>query len=284
MDETTGAFKNMPAHGEMKSTQTSTVKFSDVKGIDEAKEDLEEVVLFLKDPAKFATLGGKLSKGILLTGPPGTGKTMLARAVAGEAGVPFFFMSGSEFDEMYVGVGARRMRDLFASARAKAPAIVFIDEIDAVGSRRNPRDQHYLKQTLNQLLVELDGFNESSGIVVIAATNFPQLLDKALVRPGRFDKEVAVPLPDVRGRLQILEHHAKNIAIAPDVDFKAIARVTTGMSGADLANLVNQAAVKGSRERARAVDMSHFRWAKDRIVMGAARPTLLQGLESKTRT
>lgn len=284
MEETTGVLKSMPAHGEIKSTPTGPpVKFSDVKGVDEAKEDLEEVVMFLKDPGKFTSLGGKLPKGILLTGPPGTGKTMLARAVAGEAGVPFFFMSGSEFDEMYVGVGAKRMRDLFASARAKAPAIVFIDEIDAVGSRRNPRDQHYMKQTLNQLLVELDGFQQSSGIVVIAATNFPQLLDKALVRPGRFDKTVAVPLPDVRGRLQILEEHAKNIAIGPDVDFKIIARSTTGFSGADLANLINQAAVKGSRERARAVTMSHFDWANDKIVMGAARPSAMRKLEDKIR-
>lgn len=284
MEETTGVLKSMPAHGEVKSAPKGPpVKFSDVKGVDEAKEDLEEVVMFLKDPAKFTSLGGKLPKGILLTGPPGTGKTMLARAVAGEAGVPFFFMSGSEFDEMYVGVGAKRMRDLFASARAKAPAIIFIDEIDAVGSRRNPRDHHYMKQTLNQLLVELDGFQQSSGIVVIAATNFPQLLDKALVRPGRFDKTVAVPLPDVRGRLQILKEHAKNIAIGGDVDFTAIARSTTGFSGADLANLVNQAAVKGSRDRARAVNMSHFDWAKDKIGMGAARPNAMRKLEDKTR-
>lgn len=285
MEETTGVLKSMPAHGEIKSTPAGPpVKFSDVKGVDEAKEELEEVVMFLKDPAKFTSLGGKLPKGVLLTGPPGTGKTMLARAVAGEAGVPFFFMSGSEFDEMYVGVGAKRMRDLFASARAKAPAIVFIDEIDAVGSRRNPRDQHYMKQTLNQLLVELDGFQQSSGIVVIAATNFPQLLDKALVRPGRFDKTVAVPLPDVRGRLQILEQHAKNVVIGSDVDFKAIARSTTGFSGADLANLVNQAAVKGSRERARAVNMSHFDWAKDKITMGTARPSAMRRVEDKVKT
>lgn len=285
MEETTGVLKSMPAHGEIKSTPTGPpVKFNDVKGVDEAKDDLEEVVMFLKDPAKFTSLGGKLPKGILLTGPPGTGKTMLARAVAGEAGVPFFFMSGSEFDEMYVGVGAKRMRDLFASARAKAPAIVFIDEIDAVGSRRNPRDQHYMKQTLNQLLVELDGFQQGSGIVVIAATNFPQLLDKALVRPGRFDKTVAVPLPDVRGRLQILEQHAQNVSIGSDVDFKVIARSTTGFSGADLANLVNQAAVKGSRERARAVNMSHFDWAKDKITMGAARPSAMRRIEDKTKT
>jgi ATP-dependent metalloprotease len=285
MEETTGVLKSMPAHGEVKSTPTGPpVKFSDVKGVDEAKDDLEEVVMFLKDPAKFTSLGGKLPKGVLLTGPPGTGKTMLARAVAGEAGVPFFFMSGSEFDEMYVGVGAKRMRDLFASARAKAPAIIFIDEIDAVGSRRNPRDNHYMKQTLNQLLVELDGFQQGSGIVVIAATNFPQLLDKALIRPGRFDKTVTVDLPDVRGRLQILEQHAKNVAISSDVDFKQIARSTTGFSGADLANLVNQAAVKGSRDRARAVTMAHFDWAKDKITMGAALPSRVTRPEDKMKT
>jgi ATP-dependent metalloprotease len=285
MEETTGVLKSMPAHGEMKAQKTGPpVKFDDVKGIDEVKDDLEEVVMFLKDPAKFTSLGGKLPKGVLLTGPPGTGKTMLARAVAGEAGVPFFFMSGSEFDEMYVGVGAKRMRDLFASARAKAPAIIFIDEIDAVGARRNPRDQHYMKQTLNQLLVELDGFQQSTGLVVIAATNFPQLLDKALTRPGRFDKMVAVPLPDVRGRLEILKEHSKNVAIGKDVDFKRIARSTTGFSGADLANLVNQAAVKGSRDRARAVTMQHFDWARDKITMGAAMPNMMKRPEDKVIT
>jgi ATP-dependent metalloprotease len=285
MEETTGVLKQTTTHGEMKSAKTGPpVKFDDVKGIDECKDDLVEVVMFLKDPAKFTSLGGKLPKGILLTGPPGTGKTMLARAVAGEAGVPFFFMSGSEFDEMYVGVGAKRMRDLFASARAKAPAIVFIDEIDAVGARRNPRDQHYMKQTLNQLLVELDGFQQTTGIVVIAATNFPQMLDKALTRPGRFDKMVAVPLPDVRGRLAILEEHAKNVAIDKNVDFKRIARATTGFSGADLANLVNQAAVKGSRDRARSVTMAHFDWARDKITMGAAMPHLMRRPEDKMKT
>jgi len=285
MEETAGVLKQSSSHGEVKSVPTaSPVRFSDVKGVDEAKEELEEVVMFLKDPTKFTSLGGKLPKGILLTGPPGTGKTMLARAVAGEANVPFFFMSGSEFDEMYVGVGAKRMRELFASARAKAPAIIFIDEIDAVGARRNPRDSHYVKQTLNQFLVELDGFQQSSGIIVIGATNFPQLLDKALVRPGRFDKTVEVPLPDVRGRLQILQQHAKNVAIGQDVDFKLIARSTTGFSGADLANLVNEAAVRGSRERARVVSMAHFEWAKDKITMGHALPHKVKSLADKTRT
>jgi ATP-dependent metalloprotease len=285
MEETTGILKSPPAHGEVKAKPSGPpVKFSDVKGVDEVKDDLEEVVMFLKDPNKFTSLGGKLPKGILLTGPPGTGKTMLARAVAGEAGVPFFFMSGSEFDEMYVGVGAKRMRELFTSARTKAPAIIFIDEIDAVGSRRTGREAHYMKQTLNQLLVEMDGFQQSSGIVVIGATNFPELLDKALTRPGRFDKIVAVPLPDVHGRLEILKQHTKNVAIDKGVNLTTIARQTTGFSGADLGNLVNQAAVKGSRERARAVDMSHFEWAKDKITMGAARPNLMRRIEDKTHT
>jgi ATP-dependent metalloprotease len=285
MEETTGVLKSVPAHGEVKPQQhTPRVKFEDVKGVDAAKDDLQELVQFLEDPQKFTSLGGKLPKGVLLTGPPGTGKTLLARAVAGEAGVPFFFMSGSEFDEMYVGLGARRMRDLFASARAKAPAIIFIDEIDAVGSRRNPRDQHYMKQTLNQLLVEMDGFKQSSGIIVIGATNFPQLLDKALTRPGRFDKTVVVSLPDVHGRVEILEHHAKNVVLGPDVDFKRIARTTTGFSGADLENLVNQAAVRGSRERASVVTAAHFEWARDKITMGAPNPHMLATEEAKTRT
>jgi ATP-dependent metalloprotease len=285
MEETTGVLKSVPAHGEVKPQQhMPRIKFDDVKGVDAAKDDLQELVQFLQDPQKFTRLGGKLPKGVLLTGPPGTGKTLLARAVAGEAGVPFFFMSGSEFDEMYVGLGARRMRDLFASARAKAPAIIFIDEIDAVGSRRNPRDQHYMKQTLNQLLVEMDGFKQTSGIIIIGATNFPQLLDKALTRPGRFDKTVVVSLPDVRGRIEILEHHARNVVIGKDVDFKRIARATTGFSGADLENLVNQAAVRGSREHATSVTNNHFEWARDKIVMGAANPRMVSTKEGKLRT
>lgn len=262
----------------------SMVKFSDVHGVDEARAELEEIVDFLKDPSKFTGLGGKLPKGILLTGPPGTGKTLLARAVAGEAGVPFFFMSGSEFDELYVGVGAKRVRELFAAARAKAPAIVFIDELDAIGSKRNPKDHAYSKQTLNQLLVDLDGFSQSSGVVFIAATNFPEMLDKALTRPGRFDKIVHVELPDVRGRVAILKHHMKKVETAPDVDPALLARGTSGFSGADLMNLVNQAAIFASQQKAVNVDMSHFEWAKDKILLGAARKTMVLTEESRRNT
>ena len=251
--------------------ENQTVRFSDVHGCEEAKEELQELVEFLKNPTKFATLGGKLPKGVLLTGPPGTGKTLLARAVAGEAGVPFFFASGSEFDEMYVGVGAKRIRELFASARAKGPAIIFIDELDAIGSKRADRDPAYIKQSLNQLLTELDGFSQDTGIIIIAATNLPQLLDKALTRPGRFDRNVVVPLPDVRGRAAILKHHMKKIKVAPDVDESVIARSTTGFSGADLENLVNQAAVHASRNRSLQVTTADLDWSKDKILMGAER-------------
>ncbi|KAA1133223.1 hypothetical protein PGTUg99_006323 [Puccinia graminis f. sp. tritici] len=200
---------------EFKPQGQKPVTFGDVHGCDEAKEELKEVVDFLKDPLRFARLGGRLPRGVLLTGPPGTGKTLLARAVAGEAGVQFFIASGSEFDEMYVGVGARRIRELFAAARKAAPAIIFIDELDAIGGKRSPKDQHYMKQTLNQLLVELDGFQQSEGVILMAATNFPASLDKALTRPGRFDRHVAVPLPDARGRIQILKHHSKNVTVDP---------------------------------------------------------------------
>ena len=251
--------------------QQQTARFSDVHGCDEAKEELQELVEFLKNPEKFSTLGGKLPKGVLLVGPPGTGKTLLARAVAGEAGVPFFFMSGAEFDEIYVGVGAKRVRELFASARAKAPAIIFIDELDAVGSKRNERDPSYSKQSLNQLLTELDGFSQETGVIILAATNFPQMLDKALTRPGRFDRNITVPLPDVRGRMEILKHHMKNIQVATEVDESIIARGTSGFSGADLENLVNQAAVRASRNKATKVSMLDFDWAKDKIMMGAER-------------
>ena len=251
--------------------QQQTVRFSDVHGCDEAKEDLQELVEFLKNPEKFSTLGGKLPKGVLLVGPPGTGKTLLARAVAGEAGVPFFFMSGAEFDEMYVGIGAKRVRELFANARAKAPAIIFIDELDAVGSKRIERDQAHAKQSLNQLLTELDGFSQDTGIIILAATNFPQSLDKALTRPGRFDRNVIVPLPDVRGRMAILKHHMKNIQVATEVDESIIARGTPGFSGAELENLVNQAAVRASRNKSTKVGMLDFDWAKDKIMMGAER-------------
>lgn len=262
----------------------STVRFSDVQGVDEARYELEEIVDFLKDPSKFTGLGGKLPKGVLLTGPPGTGKTLLARAVAGEAGVPFFFMSGSEFDELYVGVGAKRVRELFAAARAKAPAIVFIDELDAIGGKRNPKDHAYSKQTLNQLLVDLDGFSQSTGVIFIAATNFPEMLDKALTRPGRFDKIVNVELPDVRGRIAILNHHMKKVETGSKVDSSILARGTSGFSGADLMNLVNQAAIFASQQKAVSVDMTHFEWAKDKILMGAARKTMVLTEETRRNT
>ena len=252
-------------------SQQQTVRFSDVHGFDEAKDDLQELVDFFKNDDRFTTLGGKLPKGVLLVGPPGTGKTLLARAVAGEAGVPFFFMSGAEFDEIYVGVGAKRVRELFATARAKAPAIIFIDELDAVGGKRNERDPAHAKQSLNQLLTELDGFSQETGIIILAATNLPESLDKALTRPGRFDRNIVVPLPDVRGRMEILKHHLRNIQVSTEVDESLIARGTTGFSGADLENLVNQAAVRASRNKAAKVTMLDFDWAKDKIIMGAER-------------
>lgn len=269
--ENTGFIKAGPKQAEFEPTPGKTVKFSDVHGVDEAKEELKDVVEFLKDPAAFATLGGRLPKGVLLTGPPGTGKTMLARAVAGEAGVSFLFASGAEFDEMFVGVGAKRVRDLFATARKKQPAIIFIDELDAIGGKRSHRDQHYLKQTLNQLLVEMDGFLQTDGVIVMAATNFPESLDQALVRPGRFDRVIAVPLPDVRGRMQILQQYMKEVVTAPEVDTSVLARGTPGFSGADLQNMVNQAAIQASKEGDKCVTLRHFEWAKDRIVMGAER-------------
>ncbi|KZT61539.1 ATP-dependent metallopeptidase Hfl [Calocera cornea HHB12733] len=269
--ENSGLLKAGPRQTEFEPTPGKTVTFSDVQGVDEAKHELQEIVEFLKDPTKFSSLGGRLPKGVLLTGPPGTGKTLLARAVAGEAGVPFFFASGAEFDEMFVGVGAKRIRDLFAAARKKQPAIIFIDELDAIGGKRSPKDQHYMKQTLNQLLVELDGFSQTEGVIVIAATNFPETLDQALVRPGRFDRHVAVPLPDIRGRVQILKHHMREVTADIDVDAAIIARGTPGFSGADLQNMVNQAAIQASREGARSVTLKHFEWAKDKILMGSER-------------
>ncbi|CCG21775.1 Yme1 protein [Candida orthopsilosis Co 90-125] len=277
-------FKNAEVNDKSVDVSQSTVRFSDVQGCDEARAELEEIVDFLKDPSKFTGLGGKLPKGVLLTGPPGTGKTLLARATAGEAGVPFFFMSGSEFDELYVGVGAKRIRELFGQAREKSPAIIFIDELDAIGGKRNPKDQAYAKQTLNQLLVELDGFSQTEGIIIIGATNFPESLDKALTRPGRFDKEVIVDLPDVRGRVDILKHHMRNVETADNVDPSIIARGTPGLSGAELMNLVNQAAVHASQLSAPAVDMSHFEWAKDKILMGAAKKKMVITEESRINT
>ncbi|KAJ5202656.1 ATPase AAA-type core [Penicillium cf. viridicatum] len=276
--ETTGVLKNVRgAQDKETQPEQQTARFSDVHGCDEAKDELQELVEFLLNPDRFSSLGGKLPKGILLVGPPGTGKTLLARAVAGEAGVPFFYMSGSEFDEVYVGVGAKRVRDLFAQARGKAPAIIFIDELDAIGGKRNERDAAYVKQTLNQLLTELDGFSQTTGVIIIAATNYPQLLDKALTRPGRFDRRVVVDLPDVRGRMDILRHHMKEIQFGTDVDVGVIARGTPGFSGADLENLVNQAAVHASRDRKANVGSFDFDWAKDKIMMGAeARSRIIQ--------
>ncbi|GBE82242.1 Mitochondrial inner membrane i-AAA protease supercomplex subunit YME1 [Sparassis crispa] len=282
--ENSGLMKAGPHQSEFEPVQGKTYKFNDVHGVDEAKDELQEVVEFLKDPTSFAALGGKLPKGILLTGPPGTGKTMLARSVAGEAGVPFFFASGSEFDEMFVGVGAKRVRDLFAAARKRQPAIIFIDEIDAIGGKRSNRDTQYMKQTLNQLLVEMDGFLQTEGVIVIAATNFPDSLDPALVRPGRFDRHIAVPLPDVRGRVQILKHHMKDVVVAPNVDATILARGTAGFSGADLQNMVNQAAVQASKQGAKAVDLSHFEWAKDRIILGSERKSTYISEEVKKMT
>lgn len=277
-------FKNLEVNDKLVDVSQLTVRFKDVCGCDEARAELEEIVDFLKDPLKFTSLGGKLPKGVLLTGPPGTGKTLLARATAGEAGVPFFFMSGSEFDELYVGVGAKRIRELFTQAREKSPAIIFIDELDAIGGKRNPKDQAYAKQTLNQLLVELDGFLQTEGIIIIGATNFPELLDKALTRPGRFDKEVNVELPDVRGRIDILKHHMENVEVLDDVDPSIIARGTPGLSGAELLNLVNQAAVHALQLSAPLVSMNHFEWAKDKILMGAAKNKMVITEELRQNT
>ena len=254
------------------------VTFQDVAGVDEAKQDLEEIVEFLRDPQKFQRLGGKIPRGVLLVGPPGTGKTLLARSVAGEANVPFFTISGSDFVEMFVGVGASRVRDMFEQAKKNAPCIIFIDEIDAVGRHRGAglgggNDER--EQTLNQLLVEMDGFEANESIILIAATNRPDVLDPALLRPGRFDRQVVVPNPDIVGREQILKVHVRNVPLAPNVDLKVVARGTPGFSGADLANLVNEAALMAARRDKRLVTMQEFEDAKDKIMMGAERRTAM---------
>jgi len=263
------------------------VTFEDVAGVDEAKEELTEIVDFLKDPQKFQRLGGKIPKGALLIGPPGTGKTLIARAVAGEAGVPFFTISGSDFVEMFVGVGASRVRDMFEQAKKNAPCIIFIDEIDAVGRHRGAglgggNDER--EQTLNQLLVEMDGFEANEGIILIAATNRPDVLDPALLRPGRFDRQVVVPNPDINGRERILRVHMKNVPLAADVDVKIIARGTPGFSGADLANLVNEAALMAARKNRRMVTMRDFEDAKDKVMMGAERRSMVMTEDEKKLT
>lgn len=286
MIEERGMTRGMGINTEMlpEPEPSDPTTFEDVKGCDEAKAELEEIVHFLRSPSSFTRLGGKLPKGLLLTGPPGTGKTLLARAIAGEAQRPFFYASGSEFEEMFVGVGAKRVRELFAAAKQHAPCIVFIDEIDAIGGKRNPKDQRFLTMTLNQFLVELDGFQSSEGIVVIGATNFPESLDKALIRPGRFDRHVVVPNPDIRGRKQILELHTKKIPLHEDVDLEIISRGTPGFSGAELANLVNMAALKAAVEDFAAVTMSHLEFAKDKIVMGAERKSAALSEETRRTT
>ncbi|HME60960.1 MAG TPA: ATP-dependent zinc metalloprotease FtsH [Candidatus Binatia bacterium] len=263
------------------------VTFSDVAGVDEAKDDLQEIIAFLKDPKKFTKLGGRIPKGCLLVGPPGTGKTLLARAIAGEAGVPFFSISGSDFVEMFVGVGASRVRDLFVQGKKNAPCIIFIDEIDAVGRHRGAglgggHDER--EQTLNQLLVEMDGFEANEGVILIAATNRPDVLDPALLRPGRFDRRVVVPRPDVKGREGILQVHTRKVPVGSDVDIAVLARATPGFAGADLENLVNEAALLAARNNKEKVDMHDFELAKDKVMMGAERRSMIISDEEKRNT
>jgi cell division protease FtsH len=282
-----GAFSFGKSKARMLDESNNTVTFADVAGCDEAKEEVAEFVDFLKDPSKFQKLGGRIPRGALMVGSPGTGKTLLAKAIAGEAKVPFFSISGSDFVEMFVGVGAARVRDMFENAKKHAPCIIFIDEIDAVGRQRGAglgggNDER--EQTLNQMLVEMDGFETGAGVIVIAATNRPDVLDPALLRPGRFDRQVVVPLPDIRGREQILGVHMRKVPLAPDVKADILARGTPGMSGADLANLVNEAALFAARRSKRLVDMDDFEMAKDKIMMGTERRTMVMDDEEKRNT
>ena len=282
-----GAFSFGKSRARMLDENNNSITFADVAGCDEAKEEVTEIVDFLKDPSKFQKLGGRIPRGVLLVGSPGTGKTLLAKAIAGEAKVPFFSISGSDFVEMFVGVGAARVRDMFEQAKKNAPCIIFIDEIDAVGRQRGAglgggNDER--EQTLNQMLVEMDGFEGSQGVIVIAATNRPDVLDPALLRPGRFDRQVVVPLPDIRGREQILGVHMRKVPIAADVKAQVIARGTPGFSGADLANLVNEAALFAARSNKRLVDMEDFERAKDKIYMGAERKSMVLTEEEKRAT
>ena len=282
-----GAFSFGKSRARMLDDVNNTVTFADVAGCEEAKEEVAELVEFLRDPSKFQKLGGRIPRGVLMVGNPGTGKTLLARAIAGEAKVPFFSISGSDFVEMFVGVGAARVRDMFEQAKKHAPCIVFIDEIDAVGRQRGAglgggNDER--EQTLNQLLVEMDGFEANSGVIVIAATNRPDVLDPALLRPGRFDRQVVVPLPDIRGREQILQVHMRKVPIAPDVRPDILARGTPGFSGADLANLVNEASLFAARGNKRLVDMDDFERAKDKIIMGAERRSIVMPEHERRNT
>ena len=282
-----GAFSFGKSRARQLDESTNQITFADVAGCDEAKEEVAELVEFLREPSKFQKLGGRIPRGVLMVGNPGTGKTLLAKAIAGEAKVPFFSISGSDFVEMFVGVGAARVRDMFEQAKKAAPCIVFIDEIDAVGRQRGAglgggNDER--EQTLNQLLVELDGFEGTSGVIVIAATNRPDVLDPALLRPGRFDRQVVVPLPDIRGREQILMVHMRKVPIAPDVKADVIARGTPGFSGADLANLVNEAALFAARSNKRLVDMEDFERAKDKIMMGAERRSMVMSEDERRNT
>ena len=282
-----GAFSFGKSKARMLDENNNTVTFADVAGCDEAKEEVTEVVDFLKDPNKFQKLGGRIPRGLLLVGPPGTGKTLLAKSIAGEAKVPFFSISGSDFVEMFVGVGAARVRDMFENAKKNAPCIIFIDEIDAVGRQRGAgmgggNDER--EQTLNQMLVEMDGFETNLGVIVVAATNRPDILDAALLRPGRFDRQVYVTLPDIRGREQILNVHMRKIPVGQDVNPSVIARGTPGMSGADLANLCNEAALMAARRNARTVEMQDFEKAKDKIIMGPERKTMVMPEEERRNT